>query len=133
MAPWRAAALGVTLAVLWLAVGPRSAAATHGGAGLPLVVESERVSTVETKACSMVGKVRNPNSVAVIVRLVWRASDPAGTSLGLATARLSRLAPGERRAFVSSPFTSLATGLMLPACASVPRIERVEAAADRAP
>jgi hypothetical protein len=120
--------------ILALVVLPAGALATHGVSAMRAVVEAERLATgADGKGCQVAGAVRNPNPVTVTARLAWLASDTAGTALGLATVRVSRLAPGERRSFVSSPFMSVATGQVVPACAAVLRIERVEAAADPAP
>ena len=103
-------------------------------AGLAVVVEGERVATgADGSGCTMAGTVRNPNAVMVTVRLAWRGLDAAGTTLGLATARIPRVRPGEGRPFVSSPFVVLGTGQVVADCASIPRVERVEASGDALP
>jgi hypothetical protein len=125
---------GVAVAGLWLVAAPPVAVALHGGAGLAVVVEGERLAAgADGSGCTMAGTVRNPNAVIVTVRMAWRGTDAAGTTLGLATARISRVRPGERRPFASSPFVALGTGQIVAACASMPRVERVEASGDPLP
>jgi hypothetical protein len=108
--------------------------ATHGGGGaLAVVVETESATDgTGGRGCVMTGTVLNPNDVPVTVTLAWRGADPAGTTLGFASARVSRLPPTQRRQFVSSPFVA-AAGATLPSCGGLGRIERMEAAGDPGP
>jgi hypothetical protein len=107
--------------------------ATHGGGGaLAVVVEAESATDGTGGGCVMTGTVLNPNSVPVTVTLAWRGTGPAGTTLGFASARVSRLPPTQRRQFVSSPFVA-AAGATLPSCGGLGRIERMEAAGDPGP
>jgi hypothetical protein len=128
---WQGRILAVT--TLACLVWATASQATHGGGGaLAVVVEAESATNgTGGRGCVMTGTVVNPNEVTVTVTLTWQAKDPAGSPLGSASARVSRLPPAERRQFVSSPFVA-ATGVM-PGCDRLGRIERVEAAGDAGP
>jgi hypothetical protein len=76
-----------------LVLAPAVAVATHGGAGLPAVVESERLEAgLDASAsgpCRVAGVVQNPSmSETVTVRLAWRGVGASGTTVAMASARI---------------------------------------------
>jgi hypothetical protein len=129
--------LGLALLGALVALAPASAIATHGGAGLPAVVESERLAAGASGSaaapCRVAGVVQNPSlSETVTVRLGWQAVGATGAVVATASARVPWLRPGERRAFTSSPFVAT-TGQTLPSCDGIAHLVRLDATAEPVP
>ncbi len=126
-----------TAALLVATLIPLAADASHGAGGLPAVVESERLvpgsDPNSSGSCVVGGEVGNPNPMTVTVRMAWRATDATGATLGVASARVPRLAAGERRSFRSSPFVSMGPAHTMLSCATLPRIERLDVVAEPSP
>ncbi len=119
----------------WLVLTPSVTVATHGSAGLPAVVESERLANGSAPGtCRVAGVVQNPSlSETVTARLSWRGLDATGTPVAAAFARIPWLRPGERRSFTSSPFVATTSGQVLSSCDSIPHLERLEVVAEPIP
>jgi hypothetical protein len=117
-----------------LLVAPSVTVATHGSAGLPAVVESERLASGSASgACRVTGVVQNPSlSETVTVRLSWQGLDAAGASAGVAWAHITRLRPGESRPFTSGPFLGTA-GQAVSSCAVIAHLVRLDAIAEPVP
>jgi hypothetical protein len=118
----------------WLLITPSVTFGTHGGAGLPAVVESERLADGSAPgACRVAGVVQNPSlSETVTVRLSWQGLDATGSSAGVALARIPWLRPGERRPFTSAPFVAT-TGQALSSCGGIAHFVRLDAMAEPVP
>jgi hypothetical protein len=128
--------VGLTLLGGILVLAPALAIATHGGAGLPALVESERLAPGAdgVASCRMAGLVQNPSlSETVTVRLAWRGSDPTGSPVATASARIPWLRPGERRPFTSSPFVAMTSGQRVSSCTSIAHVERLDVVAEPVP
>jgi hypothetical protein len=121
-----------------LVLAPALVVATHGSAGRPAVVESERLVAGANGStagkCHVAGVVQNPSlSETVTVRLEWRGLDAKGSPVAIALARIPWLRPGERRPFTSSPFVATTSGQVLSSCEGIPHLERLEAVAEPIP
>jgi hypothetical protein len=128
--------LALASALGWLVVAPSVIFGTHGSAGLPAVVESERLangSAPGAGACRVAGVVQNPSlGETVTVRLSWQGLDATGSSAGVAWAHIPRLRPSERRPFTSGPFVG-ATGQAVSSCAAIAHLLRLDAIAEPVP
>jgi hypothetical protein len=130
--------MGRGLAVMgglgWMLLTPTGTLATHGSAGLPAVIESERLANgAAPGACRVAGVVWNPSlSETVTVRLSWQGMDTVGSPAGMARARIPALRPGERRPFTSGPFVGT-NGQTLPSCEGLAHLVRLDAIAEPVP
>jgi hypothetical protein len=99
---WRRVALGA--AVAGGLASP--ATASHGQLVGGVVVEFQALQPVQSvregAACSVAGAVHNGSGGPVLVRVTYRARDPAARPL-IAHVRVDGLAAGERREFTSPP------------------------------
>ncbi len=118
--------LGLLLAGFLAGCGDDSSAppTVPSGSGT-VVVQSESLVAVSRDACHVQGVVANVSDSSTFdVTLRWRALDASDKVLGTTRATISRLAPGEQRAYDATGFASNSTGLI--PCSAIARFERTD-------
>ena len=88
-------------------------------------VQSESLVAVSRESCHVQGVVVNVSTDSTFdVTLRWQALDAADRSLGTTRADVSRLAPGESRAYDATGFASNSEGLVR--CSAIARFVRLQ-------
>lgn len=88
-------------------------------------VQSESLVAVSRESCHVQGVVVNVSTGSTFdVTLRWQALDASDRSLGTTRADVSRLAPGESRAYDATGFASNSEGLVR--CSAIARFVRLQ-------
>ena len=112
---------------------PGEAPGSHGGPLQGVVIDFVGLRAPdEGGSCRVAGVVRNGSTLTVTVRVRYRAQARGGPT-SHATARITRVPPGEDRPFASTPFQDNEGRTAGAACAELARVEMVEAVAEPAP
>jgi hypothetical protein len=131
----RLAAWSGAVALGLLTVGmPGDAPASHGMPVEGIVIDflGLRPSEDIGGACRVDGVARNRSTLTLTVRVRYRA-ETRDRQISHATARLTRVEPGEERPFASTPFRDADERATATPCGELRRVEMVEAVAEPAP
>lgn len=116
---------GLVVVLLAACGGGGSAPPTVPEGAATVVVQSESLVAVSRDSCHVQGVLVNTSdSLTFDVTLRWQALDASDRVLGTTRADVSRLAPGESRAYDATGFASNSQGLVR--CSAIARFERLQ-------